>query len=421
MEIDARAVGFVAAAVLVQALLIGSLIIQRQRRRRAEQSLESSEERFSLATLPGNLGFWQWDARTGAIWASENFRGIMDIAPGMPLTADLIRGRIHPDDRDRFDDTLCGTRATDAVDSDFRIHHGSGATRWLTVKARTRREASGLVVRVTGVVIDNTERMIADLELQKQRLQLAHLTRVSILGQLSGALAHELTQPLTAILSNAQAGQRLLGTTRPDGREIRMIFDDIVRNDKRAGEVIARLRDMLKRGDLQIQQLDVEQLVREMLNLARGELAARNIETDIDIEAGLPVVRGDRVQLQQVLLNLLMNAAEAMAASPVRERRVRISVARRGTAVCTTVADYGPGIPSHQLETVFDAFYTTKDTGLGLGLSICRSIVTAHGGRLWATNNVPRGSSFHFTIPAASLEEVTIAQNDPITKMRAPP
>jgi signal transduction histidine kinase len=404
MDIDLRAVGFIAAAVLVQALLIGALIIQRQRRRRAEQSLESSEERFSLATLPGNLGFWQWDARTGAIWASENFRSILDIGAGVPLTADLVRSRIHPDDRERFEETLCCTKNIDGVDSDFRIQHGNGATRWLTVKARTRREASGSVVRVTGIVIDNTDRMIADLELQKQRLQLAHLTRVAILGQLSGALAHELTQPLTAILSNAQAGQRLLGTSRPDGREIRLIFDDIVRNDKRAGEVIGRLRDMLKRGELQILRLDLEQLIREMLNLARGELASRNVETDIDIEHSLPLVKGDRVQLQQVLLNLLMNAAEAMAANPPRERRVRVSVARRGTSVCTTVSDCGPGIPAHQLETVFDAFYTTKDNGLGLGLSICRSIITAHGGRLWATNNTPRGSSFHFTIPAATEE-----------------
>jgi signal transduction histidine kinase len=127
------------------------------------------------------------------------------------------------------------------------------------------------------------------------------------------------------------------------------------------------------------------------------------------------------VQLQQVLLNLLMNAAEAMAANPPRERRVRVGVVRRGTAVCTTVSDCGPGIPSHQLETVFDAFYTTKDNGLGLGLSICRSIITAHGGRLWATNNVPRGSSFHFTIPAAIQEAEVAVQNDPVMKMRAPP
>jgi signal transduction histidine kinase len=421
MDGDLRAVGFIAAAVLVQAVLIGALIIQRQRRRRAEQSLESSEERFSLATLPGNLGFWQWDARTGAIWASENFRGIMDIGAGVPLTAELVRERVHVDDRERFEQTLCYTGNIEGVDSDFRIQLGNGVTRWLTVKARTRREASGSVVRVTGVVIDNTERMIADLELQKQRLQLAHLTRVAILGQLSGALAHELTQPLTAILSNAQAGQRLLGTSRPDGREIRLIFDDIVKNDKRAGEVISRLREMLKRGELQIQQLDLEQLIREMLNLARGELAARSVEAEIEIESALPMVKGDRVQLQQVLLNLLMNAAEAMAATPLRDRRVRVSVVRRGTGVCTTVADSGPGIPSHQLETVFDAFYTTKDNGLGLGLSICRSIVTAHGGRLWATNNMPRGSSFHFTIPAVSREDNVLIQNEPVIKMRAPP
>ncbi len=229
---------------------------------------------------------------------------------------------------------------------------------------------------------------------------------------MSGALAHELTQPLTAILSNAQAGQRLLGTSRPDGHEIRLIFDDIVRNDKRAGEVISRLREMLKRGELQIQRLDLEQLIREMLRLARGELACAQCRDRRRNRKRPAAGQGDRVQLQQVLLNLLINAAEAMAAVPPRERRVRVSVTRRGTALCTTVADCGPGIPPHQLETVFDAFYTTKDNGLGLGLSICRSIVSAHGGRLWATNNVPRGSSFHFTIPAAIPDE------EPVVRMR---
>ena len=408
MDIDLRAVGFIVAATLVQAVLIGALIIQRQRRRRAEQSLESSEERFSLATLPGNLGFWQWDARTGAIWASENFRGILDLTPELPLTPEIVMSRIHDDDRERFEDALCCKKSVEGLDTDFRIQRGNGETRWLTVKARTRRDPSGTVVRVTGIVIDNTERVLGEFESQQQRLQLAHLTRVSILGQLSGALAHELTQPLTAILSNAQAGQRLLLSGRADGREIRMILDDIVKNDKRAGEVIGRLRDMLKRGDLQMMRVDLEQLVKEMLTLARGELAARGVAVDVDIDRDLPMVRGDRVQLQQVLLNLLMNAAEAMAANSPRERRVRVTVTRRGTGVCVTVADCGPGVPSHQLETVFDAFYTTKDTGLGLGLSICRSIITAHGGRLWATNNVPRGSSFHFTIPGAVAEEMDL-------------
>jgi PAS domain S-box-containing protein len=405
MAIDLRAVGFIAAATLLQVMLIGALVIQRRRRQRAEQSLESSEERFSLATLPRNLGFWQWDARTGAIWASENFRGILDLTADVALVWEIVKSRIHEDDRERFEDALCCKKSVEGLDSDFRIRRANGETRWLTVKARTRREASRAVVRVTGIVIDNTERVVADLELQQQRLQLAHLTRVAILGQLSGALAHELTQPLTAILSNAQAGQRMLGSGRADSREIRLIFDDIVKNDKRAGEVIGRLRDMLKRGAFRMLRLDLERLVREMLNLARGELVARNVEVTVDIERDLPMVKGDRVQLQQVLLNLLMNAAEAMATNLPRERRVRVGLSRRGTGVCTTIADCGPGIPSHQLETVFDAFYTTKDTGLGLGLSICRSIITAHGGRLWATNNVPRGSSFHFTIPGVPLEE----------------
>ncbi len=177
MDGEPRAVGLILAAVLLHVLLIGALIVQWLRRRRAEQRLESSEERFSLATLPGNLGFWQWDARTGAIWAGGNFPRHHGYRPGAQLTAELVRERIHADDRERFEETLCCTKTMEGVDSDFRIQHGSGATRWLTVKARPRHDSSGVLVRVTGIVIDNTERMIADLELQKQRLQLAHLTR----------------------------------------------------------------------------------------------------------------------------------------------------------------------------------------------------------------------------------------------------
>jgi signal transduction histidine kinase len=238
----------------------------------------------------------------------------------------------------------------------------------------------------------------AELEAKEQRQQLTHLTRVALLGQLSGALAHELNQPLTAILSNAQAALHFLAKGRVDVEELREILADIVAEDQRAGEVIHRLRALFKRGETQFQPLDANDLVREALELARSDLAARDIDVAVEFSPSLPRVRGDRVQLKQVLLNLLVNACEAMSAAGGRELTIRTE-ALIGGEVQVSVADRGPGIPPDTLPRLFEPFFTTKTQGLGLGLSISRSIITAHGGRLWGANNAERGATFFTVLP----------------------
>ena len=240
----------------------------------------------------------------------------------------------------------------------------------------------------------------AELEAKEQRLQLTHLTRVALLGQLSGALAHELNQPLTAILSNAQAAQHFLAADRIDPDELREILGDIVAADQRAGEVIRRLRALFKKGETQFQLLDANDVVREALDLAHGDLVTRHIEVSTDLAPRLPAVTADRVQLQQVLLNLLINASEAMSANTADERRLTVSTqSLAGGGIEVSVADRGPGIPEDRQPRLFEPFFTTKPQGLGLGLSISRSIVTAHGGRLWSTNNPYRGATFHVALP----------------------
>ena len=240
----------------------------------------------------------------------------------------------------------------------------------------------------------------AEREAREQRQQLTHLTRVALLGQLSGALAHELNQPLTAILSNAQAAQHFLAADRIDPDELHEILGDIVAADLRAGEVIRRLRALFKKGETQFQLLDANDVVREALDLAHGDLVTRNIEVIADLAPRLPAVTADRVQVQQVLLNLLVNAAEAMSANTPGERRLTVSTeALPGGGVQVSVADRGPGIPEDRRPRLFEPFFTTKPQGLGLGLSISRSIVTAHGGRLWSTNNPYRGATFHVALP----------------------
>ena len=221
-----------------------------------------------------------------------------------------------------------------------------------------------------------------------------------MLGELSGSLAHELNQPLTAILSNAQAGQRFLAHDNPDLNEIREILKDIVEEDKRAGEVIRRLRLLLKKGEVEQQLLDPNEVVREILKLVRSDLMNQEVAVLTELAPGLPPVKGDRVQLQQVLLNLVVNGCDAMSKNPARERQLVIFTRLKpGEGVRISVADRGVGFAPDHHDKVFEPFYTTKSHGLGLGLSVCRTIVKAHGGRLWATNNAGPGATFHFTLP----------------------
>ena len=243
------------------------------------------------------------------------------------------------------------------------------------------------------------EREQAEDALEDQRKQLAHVTRVATVGELSGTLAHELRQPLAAILSNAQAGIRLLDRGVMDRRELRAILEDITQQDKQAASVIARLRAFLKEGESRFETLAVETVVRDALALGKSVVELAGVEVDLHIAPALPRVRGDAVQLLQVLLNLLVNSCESMMSVPKPYRQLRLLVAPRGDEyVEVLMADCGVGLPKGGEDRVFEAFFTTKDKGLGLGLAIGRSIATAHGGRLWGENNPHRGATFHLLL-----------------------
>jgi two-component system, LuxR family, sensor kinase FixL len=220
---------------------------------------------------------------------------------------------------------------------------------------------------------------------------------------MAAALAHELNQPLTAILSNAHAGERYLAQAAPPLGEIREILQDVVGDARRAGEVIQRLRSLLRKDDTKFLALDINIVVREMAVLTHTEAVLRNLTVDLELASDLPPVRGDRVQLLQVLLNLVVNGMEAMGAQ-AEGRRIEIRTARGAEAVRVAVRDEGPGIPPEMLKEIFETFYTTKLKGMGMGLAISRSIVEAHGGQLWAENNPDRGATFWFTLPICLLE-----------------
>ena len=257
---------------------------------------------------------------------------------------------------------------------------------------------AGLAVLVS--INDISERKRADRELAIQRDELAHLSRVVLLAELSGSLAHELNQPLTAILSNAQAAVRFLAHSPPNLDEVRDSLTNIVENDKRAGEVIRRLRAMLRKDRADHLRLDMNDVVLDVLRIIRSDLLNRNVDVVLELEPNLPPIEGDRVQLQQVLLNLMMNGADAMAdVSAGREITLRTQLSDAG-GVQVSVKDVGRGIPEEDLDRIFSPFVTTKTSGIGLGLAVCVSIIRTHRGTIWATNNSTRGATLHFKVPA---------------------
>lgn len=258
---------------------------------------------------------------------------------------------------------------------------------------------SGLIL---ALVLQSRRRRIAEREELRQRQELAHMTRVATMGELTASLAHEINQPLAAILTNAQAAQRLLANGATDLAEIREILDDIATADQHAGEVIRRMRALLRKGVSEPTVLDVNGLVTEVVGLVRGELILQNVELALDLLPGLPHVHGDRVQLQQVLLNLVVNAVDAMKEVTTDTRRLLVRTGMSNErAVQVSVQDTGIGVPPESSPRIFEPFVTSKANGMGLGLSICRSIVQAHGGRIEFKNNAERGATFSFTLPAA--------------------
>jgi two-component system sensor kinase FixL len=246
------------------------------------------------------------------------------------------------------------------------------------------------------VVIDRSERY----ELQRNRQELAHLTRISTLGELAGSLAHELNQPLTAILSNAQAAQRFMAMEPVNLAEVREILQDLVDDDRRASEVIRRIRALVKKGGLEAAPLSLAEVIGEVVLLLHSDAIVRRVRVLSKVDPALPTVHGDRVQLQQVTLNLLLNAFDAMESLAVSDGEVEVEASLEGEcSVRVAVRDRGPGLPEDNIEKLFLPFVTSKRDGLGLGLSISRSIVGMHGGRIWAENNVDRGATFYFALP----------------------
>ena len=378
-------------------LLLGAAI---EETRRAERTTRESEERISFAAASSNVGLWQYEFATGTFWATDYCRTLFGLSPSEPLTLDGLVSRIHSNDSPTASAALASAIARAIpLDVEFRVQDGD-EVRWISVQARPVAGDDGKPTAMSGAFGDVTSRKLAEAEADVQQQEIAHLMRVSMLGELSGGLAHELTQPLTAILSNAQAGKLLLAKGNKSLSEIGNIFDDIIAEDERAGEVIHRLRSMLKKGDVKHETIDMNDLIASTLRLLHSELIDRRMSVSFDNAASLPAVHGDPVQLQQTLLNLLMNAMDATENVPPARRTISVSTATTDDGgVQVQIYDRGTGLPPLREHEVFQPFFTTKKRGLGLGLSICTSIVKLHGGALSLQNNVREGASAVFRLP----------------------
>jgi len=369
--------------------------------RMSEATLRESKEHIDLATKAAGLVVWTWDIPRDEFWVSSKDRALFGFSQTEKLTAERIRSVVHPEDRQllrqQSEDAL---RTGREIENQYRVLLPDGRVRWVMRLGRVEFDADGKPLRERGILMDISERKQAELEAARQRHDLAHLARVTTIGELSSSLAHELTHPITAILINAQAAQRFLDGDDVDLKEVREILNDIVTEDQRAGEVIHRLRSLLKKGEPQ-KHCDVNpnEVVQDVLKLVRNDLINQNVTADTDLAQNLPSIIGDRVQLQQVLLNLVLNACEAMADCASSERQLLIASKLEKSAVQVSVTDRGVGIPEKKLEQVFERFFTTKKEGMGLGLSICRSIIDAHEGKIWATNNADCGATFYFSLP----------------------
>jgi PAS domain S-box-containing protein len=373
-------------------------------RKRAEQALQRSESYLAEAQRLTHTGSWAFNPATAKnnYWSEEMFRIFaVDSQRGLP-TSETFWNRVHPEDRDSvykmFENAA---REKTEYEHDHRIVLPDGTVKHIHAIGHPVFNTAGEIVEFVGTSIDVTERKRAEQErerLQQLQAELARMNRVTTMGELTASLAHEINQPIAAAVTNASTSLRWLAIDPPNLEEAREAAKRSVKDANRAAEIIGRIRQLFRKGTAERELLDINEVIREMIVLLLNEAHRYSISLRTDLDTDLPSIVADRVQLQQVLMNLMLNGIDAVKDAD-GERELTIKSGRQNRDLLISVTDTGKGLPANEEEKIFDAFFTTKTDGTGMGLSISRSIIESHGGRLWAMNNTLHGATFYFTLP----------------------
>jgi signal transduction histidine kinase len=383
--------------LIAQLTHIASIAIERAQ---ADAALKQSEAFLAEAQHLSSTGSFSWVVATGAITWSEQLYRIFEFDVGATVTLELIASRVHPEDVPLFNDTLERARSDGcAFEYESRLLMPDGSIKYLHTVAHGSRDPGGQLEYI-GAVQDVTQRRLSEEALGKARSDLAHVSRVMSLGALTASIAHEVNQPLSGIITNASTCLRMLAADPPNVEGARETALRTIRDGNRAADVVTRLRALFGKKLAATEPVDLNEATREVIALSLSELQRHRVVLRSDLGDDMPPVMGDRVQLQQVILNLLLNAMESMGGVDDRARRLVVRTERDGSdEVRLSVRDAGVGFDPTGADKLFDAFYTTKSGGMGIGLSVSRSIVESHKGRLWATLNDGPGATFAFSIP----------------------
>jgi len=392
--------------LLVTATPLMLLAVVIDEERRSKEALRENADLMGLAAEAGDLAMWVWDVSGDVVWMTERGRSIFGLEQDTRLDFAATFDRVHPEDRIAREGAITQALQTRGeYDMEYRVLEPDGTIRWIHGRGRCVTPDDGTGTKLFGVSMDTTARKQAEASAAQKRAELEHISRVSTLGELTATLTHELKQPLAAILINSDVGVRSLDAPEPNLRQVRSALTDIREVTERANEVLSGMRAMLKRDSTatSLTNVDVNAVVRTVERIAHGDANRHKVTVHLDLAPDIRPVRGDNVQLQQVILNLMLNAFSAMNGAGLNGagRVVVRTHSIDDSSVLVDVQDSGTGIADDELESIFEPFITTKPEGLGMGLSICRSIIERHGGAISATNNPGRGATFSITLPVS--------------------